>query len=832
MSDYNHSEVEKKWQQRWKDNNTFQAVEQDRKEKYYCLVMLPYPSGNLHMGHVRNYSIGDVFARFHKMNGKNVIHPMGWDAFGMPAENAAIKHKVHPAKWTKQNIARMREQLKALGISYDWDREIATCDPEYYKWSQWFFIKMWEKGLVFRKSANVNWCSSCSTVLANEQVSEGVCWRCKNPTEHRDLEQWFVKITDYADELLEGHKKLTGWPEQVLAMQRNWIGKSYGAEVDFEVVGSDNGNPSPSCFASPSPARGEGKTTLKIFTTRPDTLFGATFMVIAPEHEIINELKDKIKNWDEAAKYIVESGKKSNIERSQSKEKTGVKLKGVSAINPVNNKETPIFVADYVLTGYGTGAIMAVPAHDQRDWEFAKKYNVPIVEVIKGENSDISDKAYEDEGVLVNSGQFDGIKSTDAFNVVSEWVEKQGFGKKTINFKLKDWLISRQRYWGTPIPMIHCDMCGIVPVPEKDLPVTLPEDVEFTGEGESPLKSSESFVRVKCPKCGMNARRETDTMDTFADSSWYFARYCNAHNQNAPFNSKEANYWMPIDQYIGGIEHACMHLIYSRFWHKVMRDLQMVNSGEPFTNLLTQGMVTLGGSAMSKSKGNTVSPDEIVEEYGADTARLFILFAAPPQKQLDWSAEGVEGCWRFINRIWRLKDIVNSKAEAAASDNDKAEMLRITHQTIKKVTGDIEKEHQFNTAISSVMELVNYLYTYKFHGNDNGISLEAYKAVVLLMTPFTPHLCEEIWETLGNKDFISSFSWPAFDEKFIKQDTIEIPVQINGKVRGKVFISAEAGEEDAKKIVLADEKIVQNLKDKQLVKFIYVKNKIVTIVIK
>ncbi|MCL1971578.1 MAG: leucine--tRNA ligase [Endomicrobia bacterium] len=812
MSDYNHSEVEKKWQQRWKDNNTFKAVEQDGKEKYYCLVMLPYPSGNLHMGHVRNYSIGDVFARFHKMNGKNVIHPMGWDAFGMPAENAAIKHKVHPAKWTKQNIARMREQLKALGISYDWDREIATCDSEYYKWNQWFFIKMWEKGLVFRKAANVNWCPSCNTVLANEQVSEGVCWRCKNHTEHRDLEQWFVKITDYADELLEGHKELAGWPEQVLSMQRNWIGKSYGAEVDFALSGS-------------------GKK-LKIFTTRPDTLFGATFMVIAPEHEIINELKDKIKNWDEVAKYIVESGKKSNIERSQSKEKTGVKLEGVHAINPVNGKETPIFVADYVLTGYGTGAIMAVPAHDQRDLEFAKKYNVPIVEVIKGENSDISNKAYEDEGVLVNSGQFDGIKSADAFNIVSEWVEKHGFGKKTINFKLKDWLISRQRYWGTPIPMIHCPMCGIVPVPEKDLPVTLPEDVEFTGEGESPLKSSESFVRVKCPKCGMPARRETDTMDTFVDSSWYFARYCDAHNDNAPFDGKKVNYWMPIDQYIGGIEHACMHLIYSRFWHKVMRDLQMVNSDEPFTNLLTQGMVTLGGSAMSKSKGNTVSPDEIVEEYGADTARLFILFAAPPQKQLDWSTEGVEGCWRFINRIWRLKDIVNSKAESAASDNDKADMLRIMHQTIKKVTGDIEKEHQFNTAISSVMELVNYLYTYKFHGNDNSVSLEAYKAVVLLMTPFTPHLCEEIWENLGNKDFISSVGWPAFDEKFIKQDTIEIPVQINGKVRGKIFISAEAGEEDVKKIVLADEKTAQNLKDKQLVKFIYVKNKIVTLVVK
>ena len=816
MSDYNVSEVEKKWQQKWKDNNTFKAVEQEGKEKYYCLVMLPYPSGNLHMGHVRNYSIGDVFARFHKMKGKNVIHPMGWDSFGMPAENAAIKHKIHPAKWTRQNIARMREQLKTLGISYDWDREVASCEPDYYKWNQWLFIKMWEKGLVFRKGANVNWCPSCNTVLANEQVSEGVCWRCKSATERRDLEQWFIKITDYADELLEGHKQLSGWPEQVLSMQKNWIGKSYGAEVDFEI-------------ASGSEKIGK---KLKIYTTRPDTLFGATFMVIAPEHEVINELKSQIKNYDEVEKYIKASSAKSNIERSQSKEKTGVRLEGINAINPVNGKETPIFVADYVLTGYGTGAIMAVPAHDQRDWDFATKYNVPIIEVIKGENSDITKQAYEDEGILVNSGQFDGTKSTEAFNIVSEWVEKQGFGKKTVNFKLKDWLISRQRYWGTPIPMIHCKKCGIVPVAEKDLPVALPEDVEFTGEGESPLKSNEAFVNVKCPKCGIDAKRETDTMDTFVDSSWYFTRYCDAKNDNIPFDSKKANYWMPVDQYIGGIEHACMHLIYSRFWYKVMRDLELVNADEPFTNLLTQGMVTLGGSAMSKSKGNTVSPDEIVEKYGADTARLFILFAAPPQKQLDWSSEGVEGCWRFINRIWRLYDLVNTKSETPAGDKDKAGILRIMHQTIKKVTADIEKEFQFNTAISSIMELVNALYTYKFHGNDGGASLEAYKTVILLMAPFTPHLCEEVWEKFGNESFVSSYKWPEYDEKFIKQDIIEIPVQINGKVRSKVLISAGAEEEEVKKIVLSDDKISQSVNGKEIMKFIYVKDKIATIVVK
>ncbi|MDR3256522.1 MAG: leucine--tRNA ligase [Endomicrobium sp.] len=812
MTDYNHSDVEKKWQKKWEENKIFESKEQYGKEKYYCLVMLPYPSGNLHMGHVRNYSIGDVFARFHKMRGKNVLHPIGWDAFGLPAENAAIKNKIHPAKWTKQNIARMREQLKALGISYDWNREIATCAPEYYKWNQLFFIKMWEKGLVFRKSANVNWCPSCNTVLANEQVSNGMCWRCDSHTEHRDLEQWFVKITDYANELLEGHKQLGGWSEQVLSMQKNWIGKSFGAEVDFALKGTDR--------------------KLKVFTTRPDTLFGVTFMVVAPEHEIINGMKSQITNYDEVAKYVIESGRKSNIERSSSKEKTGVRLNGINAINLATGKEIPIFTADYVLTGYGTGAIMAVPAHDQRDWEFAKKYNIPIIEVIKGDNSSVRKHAYEEDGVLVNSEQFNSIKSTEAFTVVSEWIEKQSFGKKTVNFKLKDWLISRQRYWGTPIPIIHCEYCGIVPVPEKDLPVMLPEDVEFTGEGESPLKTNKAFVNVKCPKCNMNAKRETDTMDTFVDSSWYYARYCDAHNNSVVFDSTKTNYWMPVNQYVGGIEHACMHLIYSRFWYKVMRDLGLVKYDEPFTNLLTQGMVTLNGSVMSKSKGNIVSPDEIIEKYGADTVRLFILFATPPQKQLDWSEEGVDGCWRFINRIWRLFDVVHTKSDISASEKDKTNILRIMHQTIKKVTDDIEKEFQFNTAISSVMELVNALYAYKYHSNDDGVSLEVYKTVVLLMAPFTPHLCEEIWEILGYKECISTYLWPIYDESMIKQSSVELPVQINGKLKGKVIISVESSEDEVKKIVEADEKIALQLKDKQIIKFIYVKNRIITIVVK
>ncbi|GHT42253.1 hypothetical protein AGMMS49921_06970 [Endomicrobiia bacterium] len=557
MVEYSRSEVEKKWQKRWMENKIFESKEDLGKGKYYCLEMLPYPSGNLHMGHVRNYCIGDVFARFHKMKGKNVLHPIGWDAFGLPAENAAIKNKIHPAKWTKQNIARMRDQLKALGISYDWSREITTCDPEYYRWSQWLFVKMWEKGLVFRKSANVNWCPSCQTVLANEQVSGGMCWRCDSRTEHRNLEQWFIKITDYSDELLEEHKLLGGWPEQVLSMQKNWIGKSFGEEIDFTLSGTNK--------------------KLKVFTTRPDTLFGVAFMVIAPEHEIINKMKSQIANYDKVAQYALASSRKSNIERSSCKEKTGVKLEGINAINPATGGKVPVFMADYVLTVYGTGAIMAVPAHDQRDWEFAKKYNIPIVEVIKGDSTvPVEQHVYEGEGILVNSGQFNGIKSTEAFDIVSQWADEQGFGKKTINFKLKDWLISRQRCWGTPIPMVHCEKCGIVAVPEKDLPVFLPEDVEFTGEGESPLKSSKTFVNVKCPKCGADAKRETDTMDTFIDSSWYYARYCDVHNNNAIFDGAKLNYWAPVDRYIGGIEHACMHLIYSRFLYKVMRDLGLV----------------------------------------------------------------------------------------------------------------------------------------------------------------------------------------------------------------------------------------------------------------
>jgi len=595
-------------------------------------------------------------------------------------------------------------------------------------------------------------------------------------------------------------------------MQKNWIGKSFGAYADFKIKDFDK--------------------ALKVFTTRPDTLFGVTFMVVAPEHSIINELKSRITNWGEVSKYASNAAAKSNIERSQSKEKTGVELKGVKAVNPVNKKEIPIFTADYVLTDYGTGAIMAVPAHDQRDWEFAKKFNIPIIEVISGKNLDIENKAYEEEGIMVNSQQFNGIKSSEALKTVIKWIEKEGFGKETINYKFRDWLISRQRYWGTPIPMIHCPNCSTIAVPIEDLPVKLPEDIEFKAGGESPLKTNKTFLNVKCPKCGADAKRETDTMDTFVDSSWYFIRYCDAHNDKEPFDIEKANYWMPANQYIGGIEHACMHLIYARFWHKFLRDLGMLKSDEPFTNLLTQGMVTLDGSAMSKSRGNIVSPDKIIEKYGADTLRLFILFIAPPQKQLEWSIEGVEGCWRFVHRVWRLQDLVNAKSESEASQKDKDELLKIMHQTIKKVSFDIEKKLQFNTAVSAIMELVNALYAYKSHSNDGGVSKEVYKTVILLMSPFTPHLCEEIWRNMGNKDYISLASFPSYDSDKIKEDSIEIPVQINGKIRGKIIINDGASQEAVKQIIDSDEKIQKNLEGKTVVKFIYVQNKIATLVVK
>ncbi|MCX5778119.1 MAG: leucine--tRNA ligase [Elusimicrobia bacterium] len=821
MADYTFREIEHKWQGIWDTNKSFAADASSAKKKYYCLVMFPYPSGNLHMGHVRNYSIGDVFARFHRMRGYEVIHPIGWDSFGLPAENAAIKNNIHPEVWTKENIHHMGLQLRALGISYDWDRELATCDPQYYRWNQWFFLKMWEKGLVFRKKAKVNWCPSCQTVLANEQVNQGLCWRCDSAVLDRELVQWFIKITAYAEELLSGHEKLQGqWPEQVLLMQKNWIGKSVGAEVDFSMVSAD----------------GVVLSTVRVFTTRPDTLFGATFMVVAPEHDIIAAVNDTITNSSAVATYAEQSKRKTTIERTANKEKTGLQLRGVFAINPVNGNRIPVFTADYVLTGYGTGAIMAVPAHDQRDWEFAKKYSLPIVEVIHSSGNDISRQAYEGEGVMVNSGQFDGTPSENGVSVVTAWLESKQLGKKAVNYRLKEWLVSRQRYWGTPIPMIHCPVCGVVPVTEKDLPIILPKDVQFTGAGQSPLATSEAFNAVNCPQCGISARRETDTMDTFVDSSWYYARYCDAKNASRPFDSAAANHWLAVDQYVGGIEHACMHLIYARFWHKCMRDLGLVTTDEPFSRLLTQGMVTLGGSAMSKSKGNVVAPDAIIEQYGADTARLFILFAAPPQKQLDWSDDGVEGAWRFLNRVWRLRELVQgpfapAKEPLVAHDAPILSLRKRMNRTIAVVTSDIMREQQLNTAISRIMELVNELYAYPCHGHDNGVSREAYETVLKLLSPFVPHVTEEIWSALGHREHLGMSAWPVADEKYLHDDTIELPVQVNGKLRGKVSISADASADAVRDIAVNDEKLKIYFSGKKIVKFIYVPGKIVTIVV-
>ncbi|MFH1368298.1 MAG: leucine--tRNA ligase [Elusimicrobiota bacterium] len=816
MSTYNFQEIEPKWRKYWEDTGIFAAGKRDKaKKKYYCLVMFPYPSGKLHMGHVRNYVLGDVFANFQRMKGFQVMHPIGWDAFGLPSENAAIKNNIHPEKWTRDNIEHMTVQLKALGISYDWSREFATCDPEYYKWNQWFFIKMWEKGLAFRKKARVNWCPSCQTVLANEQVNQGTCWRCDSGVEDRELEQWFFKITDYAERLLAGHELIKdGWPQEVLLMQKNWIGKSYGAEVDFTIESGD----------------GSFSKKIRIFTTRPDTLFGATFMVLSPEHAFLKELKTKIRNWKETEEYIHASAKKTPAERmNPEKLKTGVKLEGIRAVNPVNKAAIPVFIADYVLMEYGTGAIMAVPAHDQRDWEFATKFKVPIIEVIRGEGSDISKHAYENEGTMVNSGQFNGMPSPECVEKISLWLQQNGLGKKSVNYRLKEWLLSRQRYWGTPIPMIHCDKCGIVPVPEKDLPVTLPKDVKLTGVGRSPLDENAEFITVKCPKCGGKAKRETDTMDTFVDSSWYYARYCDPKNSNEPVDRQAADAWLPVDQYVGGIEHACMHLIYSRFWHKVMKDIGLVSSEEPFTKLLTQGMVTLGGSAMSKSKGNIVTPDEITSTYGSDTLRLFIMFASPPEKQLDWSSDGVEGSWRFTNRVWRLHELI---AQDSGKGTGKEEaLLHKMHLTVKKVTDDIAKEQQLNTAISSTMELVNELYA-SLGSCGAETLIKAYKTVVLLLAPFTPHLCEELWQKLGNKESILTAEWPEADQKYLKTDTIEIPVQINGKLRGKITVPSAINEAELNTLIMKDAALKPHIENKQVAKFIYVPGKIANIVVK
>lgn len=818
---YNFSEIEKKWQTKWAEGDVFKVTEDPDKEKYYVLEMFPYPSGKLHMGHVRNYSIGDVLARFKKMKGFNVLHPMGWDSFGLPAENAAIKHGVEPSKWTWENIGEMREQLKELGLSYDWDREVATCHPDYYKWMQWIFIQFYKKGLAYKKENPVNWCPSCQTVLANEQVVDGKCERCKTLVGKKDLSQWYFKITDYAERLLDNLEKLPGWPNKVKLMQKNWIGKSIGAEVTFEIDGFDKG--------------------LDVFTTRPDTLYGVTYMVMAPEHPYLKELVAGSEYEEPVNAYVDKVQHMSDIERtSTTNEKTG-QFTGRYAINPLTGKKVPIFISDYVLMDYGTGAIMAVPAHDQRDFDFAKKFDLEIIPVVDSDDPEVDvydlKAAFAAEGTMINSEMFNGMNNKEAIEKIIDYLEEKKIGKKSINYKLRDWLISRQRYWGTPIPMIHCDDCGWVPEKEENLPVLLPADVQFTGKGESPLATSKTFVNTTCPVCGKPARRELDTMDTFLDSSWYFLRYCDPKNTEAPFSKEKVDYWMNVDQYIGGVEHAILHLMYARFFQMALYDLGLVSTEEPFKNLLTQGMVIKDGAKMSKSLGNVVSPAEIIDKYGADTARLFILFAAPPERELDWSDKGVEGSFRFINRVYRMVyDFSQNYSEVPESyeisgDTDK-NMAYWLNYAIKKVSDDIGERFNFNTAISTIMELVNEMYRYKEGTVNPGLFGAAIKDLIIMLAPFVPHVTEEMWEHLGYEGSVHDQNWPEYDEKALVKDTVEIVVQVNGKIKEKLDIAGGLSREEMEKTAMENEKVKGLIEGKNVVKVIAVPGKLINIVVK
>lgn len=822
---YDFKKIEDKWQRIWQDEKTFKTEDDFSKEKYYVLEMFPYPSGKLHMGHVRNYSIGDAIARIKKMQGFNVLHPMGFDSFGLPAENAAIKNNVEPSEWTEKNTKEMEEQLDKLGFSYDWDREVSTCRPDYYRWMQWIFIQFYKKGLAYKKENPVNWCPSCKTVLANEQVVNGECERCKSTVGKKNLSQWYLKITDYADELLKDLDKLEDWPDKVKTMQKNWIGKSIGAEISFDIVDFDE--------------------KLKVFTTRADTVFGVTYMVISPEHPFV---KDLIKGRPEekaALDYIEEVSHKNDIERSSTvAEKTGVFI-GRYAVNPITGREIPIFISDYVLMGYGTGAIMAVPAHDQRDFDFAKNFNLDIVPVVEPNDSNINvnnlTESFVAEGKMINSGEFNGLDNREAIEKIIDYITEKGIGKKTINYRLRDWLISRQRYWGTPIPMINCPKCGWVPEKEENLPILLPKDVEFTGKGESPLATSKDFANCKCPVCGGDAKRELDTMDTFLDSSWYFLRYCDPHNENMPFSKEKTDYWMSVDQYIGGVEHAILHLLYSRFFQKVFRDLGLVSNDEPFKRLLTQGMVNKDGKKMSKSIGNVVSPDEIIKKYGADTARLFILFAAPPEKELDWSDEGVEGSYRFLNRVYRLAiETVerindkqnNSKAQDDKKNSDDKELLLMMNAAIKKVTEDAGGRFNFNTAISSIMELVNECYRYKEldHARTD-LLVDAVKNVVILLYPFAPHIAEEMWESFDSGR-LGDQPWPSYDESALERDEVEIVVQINGKIKKKLMVDSKLDKKGLEDFVMANENVIAHIEGKNVIKVIPIPGRLVNIVVK
>jgi len=816
MSDYNFKSIEVKWQSYWEENKSFKAERDSSKKKYYLLEMFPYPSGRIHMGHVRNYGIGDAIARFMRMKGFNVLHPIGWDAFGLPAENAAIQNNTHPAQWTEDNIAAMQVQLRSLGFSYDWDREIATCRPEYYRWNQWCFLKFYEIGLVYRKKSQVNWCNACNTVLANEQVIDGCCWRCDGEAEDRFQEGWFFKITDYADRLLEGCKQLSGkWPEQVLAMQSNWIGKSHGAEVDFKVKGKNE--------------------VIKVFTTRPDTLYGATFMVLAPEHPLVAKLSLGTKQEIVVGEFIKKVKQEDKVTRtSETGEKNGV-FTGAYAVNPLTGEDIPVWSANFVLMDYGTGAVMSVPAHDQRDLDFARKYDLPVRMVIQPTEGSLDEsnvqEAFSANGVMVNSGSFNGLSGDEAKKKVCDYLEEIKIGKASVNFRLRDWGVSRQRYWGTPIPIVRCDECGLVPVPEGQLPVQLPLDVDLGNRGQSPLTTLTEFYATQCPSCGKSARRETDTLDTFVCSSWYFNRYTSANNNQFAFDRDDLDYWMPVDQYIGGIEHAILHLLYSRFFHLVFKDLGFINSDEPFDRLLTQGMVIKDGAKMSKSKGNVVDPDEIIQNYGADTARLFILFAAPPTKDLEWNNQGVEGCYRFLKRVWRIFDDFLDDIKCAGSipedyktdSKELRELRRVTHVTIGRVTDDIQTRMQFNTAISAIMEFVNHLYAFReswvlLKDNSDGarpLVRESFDTLILLLSPFAPHIAEEMRSLLGHKTSIVQVEWPVFNKDLTTTEELLIVVQLNGKVRQRITVSASASQEDIKSLALNDSKIQEQTKGRR-----------------
>ena len=854
---YIPSQVEPKWQEYWKENKLFKVEQDPSKEKYYLLEMFPYPSGKIHIGHVRNYTIGDVVVRYKRMKGFNVIHPMGWDAFGMPAENAAIDNNTHPAAWTYENISTMRAQLKKMGFSYDWDREIATCRPEYYRWEQWLFLKMLEKGMAYRKESYVNWCEKCQTVLANEQVEQDRCWRCSQVVQQKKLWQWFFKITDYAEDLLLHCDKLPGWPDNVTTMQKNWIGKSLGAELNFQVDGKDE--------------------AINVFTTRPDTIFGATFMCLAPEHPLVETLSKGTDQEDAVAAFVDKvSRQERSAEGIEKYEKEGV-FTGACCINPATKEKIPVYTANFVLMGYGTGAIMSVPSGDQRDFDFARKYGLEIRVVVQPEGQVLDgatmEEAYAGRGVMINSGPFDGMDSKEAIEKMADWLEQEGIGKRAISFRLRDWGISRQRYWGTPIPVIHCPSCGVVPVPESDLPITLPEDANLLEQGGSPLPTLDYFAKTTCPACGRtDARRDTDTMDTFVESSWYYLRYCSPRYEQGMFDPKAVEYWMPVDQYIGGVEHAVLHLLYSRYFLRVLNTLGLVSFKEPFTRLLTQGMVcketmtcpehgylfpeqadkkdgglvcTMCGKdvevgrviKMSKSKKNVVNPNELLEKYGADVTRLFCLFAAPPERDLEWSEDGVEGSNRFVNRVWRLALSCMETIQGGKAFNGPAASLKTTqakelyikaNQTIQKVTDDIDESFHFNTAIAAVMELVNAMYTVDLDKADDELKSVVWfclENVLLLLSPIIPHFCEELFEQMGYKQSILEQPWPSFREDSLQTDEALVVVQVNGKLRAKFSTDADAGEEEIKKTALSDSRIIKYVEGKEIRKIIVIRKK-------